>query len=179
MKCENKELFWNYYILIPCWCPQYFNVPHGHKTKSRRGKFAVLLSLWDQSLGLISTFLFPSSVSQSLYLPPSLSFPLFSFTVTLKVSLLCLFRHTELSVSLSPPSLPLFSLASSVSLPRDSRVLRSRYRPIDFGRERKYCGHDSPCMNLMIPVLSVPSFQWRREEIIRTPFLSPSLQACQ
>lgn len=174
MNCENKELFWNYYILIPCWCPQYFSALHGHKTKFASFVFETRIPV-SSALSCFS----PLSLNHSVFLPHSLSFPLFSLTMTLKVSLLCLFRHTELSVSLSPPSLPLFSLASSVSLPRDSRVLRSRYRPIDFGRERKYCGHDSPCMNLMIPVLSVPSFQWRREEIIRTPFLSPSLQACQ
>lgn len=91
----------------------------------------------------------------------------------------CVCSHRQLSVSFFLPSLPLFSLAGSVSLPRDSPVLCSRYRPIDFGRERKYCGHDSPCMNLMIPVLSVPPFQWRRKKINHKPFLSPSLQACQ
>lgn len=146
----------------------------GTKQRVRKKSFLFLFSLWAQIPGLISTFLFLQRLP--ITLSPSC---LFSLTVTLKVFLLCLFRHTELSVSFSLPSLPLFSLASSVSLPRDSRVLCSRYRPIDFGRERKYCGHDSPCMNLMIPVLSVPSFQWRREQINHTPFLSPSLQACQ
>lgn len=107
--------------------------------------------------------LFSASIFQSVYLC-FLSFPLFSLTVTLKVFFLCLFRHSEPSVSLSPPSLPPFSLASSVSLPRDSRLLCSRYRPIDFGRERKNCGHDSPCMNLMIPALSAPSFSMEKQE---------------
>lgn len=174
MNCENKELFWNYYTVIPCCCPECFSVQHWHKTKSTEEKFSVFI--FSLSPNTWSHQHFPVSSASS---HPSLSFPLFSLIVTLKVFLLCLFRHTELSVSFSLPSLPLFSLASSVSLPRDSRVLCSRYRPIDFGRERKYCGHDSPCMNLMIPVLSVPSFQWRREQINHTPFLSPSLQACQ
>lgn len=134
--------------------------------QNKEEKFSVLFSLWSQIPGLNSTLPLLTSFQR-----PSLnhSIPLtfissfFPLTVTLKVFLLCLFRHTELSVSFTLPSLPLFSLAGSVSLPRDGLVLCSRYRPIDFGRERKYCGHDSPCMNLMIPVLSVPSLQWRRE----------------
>lgn len=123
-------------------------------------------------------FLAPSAPPHRLSISLS-AFTLISLTLTLKVFFLCLFRHTELSVSLSPPSLPLFSLASSVSLPRDSRLLCSRYRPIDFGRERKYCGHDSPCMNLMIPVYLHLLFQWRSRQIKHSPFLSASLQACQ
>lgn len=138
-----------------------------------RQKLAVLIS----TLQLLQHL--PPPVFQSAYLP-LLSFPLFfPLTVTLKVFFLCLFRHTELSVSLSPPSLPPFSLASSVSLPRDSQLLCSRYRPIDFGGERKYCGHDSPCMNLMIPVYLHLLFQWRSRQIKHSPFLSASLQACQ
>lgn len=146
----------------------------GPKQRAHQTKFSVFIF----SL-LVSSSVNPSLQLLSLSVSQSLPFSFFPLTVTLKVFPLCLFRHTELSVSFSLPSVPLFSLAGSVSLPRDSPVLCSRYRPIDFGRERKYCGHDSPCMNLMIPVLSVPSFQWRREQINRTPFLSPSLQACQ
>lgn len=114
------------------------------------------------SSALSSLFGASPSIFQSVYLP-LLSFPLFSPAVTLKVFFLCLFSHTELSASLPSPSLPPFSLASSVSLPWDSRPLCSRYRPIDFGRERKYCGHDSPCMNLMIPALSAPSFSMEKQ----------------
>lgn len=152
----------------------------GSKQRVRKKSFLFYFLYEDKFLVSSALSCFSSvSPSVSLTLSPSLSFPLFSLTMTLKVFLLCLLRHTELSLSFSLSSLPLFSLASSVSLPRDSRVLCSRYRPIDFWRERIYCGHDSPCMNLMIPVLSVPSFQWRREQINHTPFLSPSLQACQ
>lgn len=154
MNCENKKWFQNYYILIPCCWPQCFSAQRCLKTASTWEKFSVLFSLWGQIPGLISTFLFLRRLISS-----------FSLTVTLKVFLLCLLRHTQLSVSFSLSSLPLFSLVGSVSLPRDSRVLCSRYRPIDFWREGIYCGHDSPCMNLVIPLLSLPSFQWRREPI--------------
>lgn len=132
------------------------------KIKDTSDKFSLFIC----SLLVASSFN-PSVQLPSLCLSVTL-FLFFSLTVTLKVFPLCLFRHTELSVSFSLPSVPLFSLAGSVSLPRDRPVLCSRYRPIDFGRERKYCGHDSPCMNLVIPVLSVPSFQWRREQINHT-----------
>lgn len=171
-------------ILIPfCWL-RCFSVQRWPQRKRQRKVFCFYFLFEPKIPRLISTLPVFFSVSssssspRSLYLPRS-HFLFFCLTVTLKVFLLCLFRHTELSVSFSLPSLPLFSLAGSVSLPRDSPVLCSRYRPIDFGRERKYRGHDSPCMNLMIPVLSVPSFQWRREQINHKEFFITSLQACQ
>lgn len=163
MNCTNKELFQSHHIRISSCRPTRFSVQ-----PQRRGPRETCCP---------HQHFLASSAPQSLFLP-FLSFPLFSLTLTLKV-FLCLSRHMELSVSLSPPSLPLFSLASPVSLPRDSRLLCSRYRPIDFGRERKYCGHDSPCMNLMIPVYLHLLFQWRSRQIKHSPFLSASLQACQ
>lgn len=105
MNCENKAYIYIYfrffYFVIPCcwpWCLVY------RPSKEHRSF---------QFLGLSIFFSASPHVFQSLYLP-LLSFPL---TVTLKAFLLCLFRHTQLSVSFSLPSLPLFSLASSVSLP--------------------------------------------------------------
>lgn len=167
MKCENKELFiFEFYV-----------VSHNALLSSRKSaelKFSVFIFSQRPNF-LVSSLLHPSrllSLNHSLYLPHSdgdLEGIPSVFVQT----------HITLRFLFSLPSLPLFSLAGSVSLPRDSRVLCSRYRPIDFGREKKNCGHDSPCMNLMIPVLSVPPFQKGREPINHTAFLSPSLQACQ
>ena len=147
------------------------------KQRVQKKSFPFLFSLWTQIPGLITTSSI-SSASPTLSLNHSPFLFFFLRRWPWRYFLPCLLRHTELSCFFLSP-FPLFSLAGSLSLPRDSPVLCSRYRPIDFGRERKYCGHDSPCMNLMIPVLSVPSFQWRGEQINHTPFLSPSLQACQ
>lgn len=44
MNCENKELFRNYYIVIPCCWPQRFSVHHWPKTKSTVEKFSVFIS---------------------------------------------------------------------------------------------------------------------------------------
>lgn len=178
MNCENKELFRNHYNVIPyCW-PQCCNVQHWPKTKSTQEKFFFSFipncSL-SPHLSLMH-FLLCVSITPTLSLSVS---PFFFSDRDLEGIPPCVCSHRQLSPFFSLPSLPLFSLAGSVSLPRDSPLLCSRYRPIDFGRERKYCGHDSPCMNLMIPALSVPSFQWRRKKINHKPFLSPSLQACQ
>ena len=150
--------------------PQWFSVQHRADTKSTEEKFYFLFE---------PQFLVSSSLHSSLNHSISLALFFSLWRWPWRYSS-CVCSDTHDSVFLfALPSLPLFSLAGSVSLPRDSPVLCSRYRPIDFGRERKYCGHDSPCMNLMIPLLSVPSFQWGREQIKHTAFLSPSLQACQ
>lgn len=150
-----KELFRNYYIIILCCLPQCFSVQQNKGWKS----FLFLFPLRAQISGLIIT----SPISLVFLYPLHfLSFSFFSLKGTLTIFLLCLFRHRTLfffPLLFCLPSLPLFSLAGSVCLPRDSPVLCSRYRPIDFGRERKYCGHDSSSMNLMIPVLSVTYFQ--------------------
>lgn len=118
------------------------------------------------------------SVSQSLNLT-LLSFPLFSLTLTLKVFFSCVCSDPQ-NWSFPPPFHPLFSLASSVSIAKGQpgAVLTLQAYWLRKG-EKKNCGHDSPCMNLMIPGLSAPPLQWRREQINSTPFLSPSLQACQ
>lgn len=175
MNCENKELFRNCIVIPCCWPQRFFSLQHWPRTKRVEKKtFLCFYFLF----GLIST---SSITSWSLSLNHRLHFA-FIFDDLEGIPRVFVQTHTESRLFLFfflLPSLPLFSLAGSVSLPRDSPVLCSRYRPIDFGRERKYCGHDSPCMNLMIPVLSVLPFQWRREKINRTAFLSSSLQACQ
>lgn len=177
MNCENKELFRNYCIVNLYCGPQFFRVQHWLKAKRTQTNKCCFGFVFDPKFLITSpvTGTFPLFVSQSPFLPHTRLCFFCSLAVTLKV-----FLTGVCSVLLfSPPRLLLFSLAGSVGLPRDGPVLCSRYRPIDFGRERKYCEHDSPCMNLMIPVLSVASFQWRRKKINHKPLLSPSLQACQ
>lgn len=135
-----KELFCNYCIIILRGAKQ-------RRSSGRRVEFCFCF-LFEPKF-LVSSALFCSS---SIPLPSSLNhsissrshFRSFPPTVTLKVFLPCLFRHrAELSVSFPSPlslsfcCLPLFSLASSVRLPRDSRLLCSRYRPIDFGKGRE------------------------------------------
>lgn len=106
-------------------------------------------------------------------------------TVTLKVFLPCLFRHrAELSVSSPPPplslSLPLslFLLPSSVFISELSQAAEGQPAAVLTLQaywlrkgERKYSGHDSPCMNLMIPVFicTFPSMAAEEEQINRTP----------
>lgn len=133
-----KELFCNYCIIIL----------HGAK-QTRFGGVVFVFSLNPNSSSHQHFSVPLPSLSLLLSItpsPPALISAVFPLTVTLKVFLPCLFRHrAELSVSFSPLlslslslcCLPLFSLASSVRLPRDSRLLCSRYRPIDFGKGRE------------------------------------------
>lgn len=193
MNCENKRI-----ILQLLY---YNSTRRETKTWSGGGGGKFCFCFLFEPKFLVSSALFcassipPLLFSQSLHLLP-LSFPLFSSNgdldgvppvfVQTQSRTLRFFPPSSLSfpLCLSFCCLPLFSLASSVRLPRDSRLLCSRYRPIDFGKGRgKYSGHDSPCMNLMIPVFicTFPSMAVEEEQINRTPsfFLSPSLQACQ
>lgn len=68
MNCENKELFWNYYILIPCWCPQYFNVPRGHKTKRGGRKVCSAPESWSHQHFPVSLLCLSITPSSSLTL---------------------------------------------------------------------------------------------------------------
>ena len=163
MNCKNKELFQSYYIIIPfCW-PTCFGVKPQPGKPMKRCFFVSFFFFF-----CCPHQHFPTSSAPPLRLSISLS-P-FTFVSSFFLQLWpwrcssCVCSATLNSEFLFfSPSLPPFSLASPVSLPWDSRPLCSRYRPIDFGRERKYHGHDSPCMNLMIPVLSAPSFSMEKQ----------------
>lgn len=162
MNCENKELFRNYYIVIPCCWPQRFSVRHWPKTKSREEKFSVFIFSLSPKSWSCRLFILLLSISHSLNHSPLL---FFSSGGDLEgiLSRVCWDTQNSIVSSFLPLLPSVFISGLSRPAYRDGPVLCSRYRPIDFGRERKYRGHDSPCMNLMIPVLSVPSFQWRGE----------------